>query len=126
MRRQLTNLVLQFFQPPLKKAPRGFLPREAQRPLVRDAGLDGFPKASYDAEHATIPIGIDDPTNGFYAQTAYTKGAVADIAWNDGIRDIITSRRPFSDYDTVTKEWASAAGDQVRKEYTDAMASAKT
>ncbi len=99
----------------------------AQHPWVYyQAGLDGFAKASYDAEHATIPIGIDDPTNGFYAPTAYTKGAVADIAWNDGIRDIITSRRPFSDYDTVTKEWATAAGDQVRKEYMDAMASAKT
>jgi putative aldouronate transport system substrate-binding protein len=97
----------------------------AQHPWVYyQAGLDGFPKASYDAEHATIPIGIDDPTNGFYAPTQYSKGAVADLAWNDAIRDIISSRRPFSDYDTVTREWATAAGDQVRKEYMDAIAAA--
>jgi putative aldouronate transport system substrate-binding protein len=99
----------------------------AQHPWVYyQAGLDGFAKASNEAEKATISIGIDDPTNGFYAPTQYSKGAVADIAWNDAMRDIITSRRPLSDYDTVLKEWQTAAGDQVRKEYVDAMAGAKT
>jgi putative aldouronate transport system substrate-binding protein len=98
----------------------------AQHPWVYyQAGLDGFAKASHDAELATIALGIDDPTNGLYAPTAYGKGAVADIAWNDAVREIISGRRPMSDYDTVTKEWASAAGDQMRKEYVDAIAASK-
>jgi len=99
----------------------------AQHPWVYyQAGLDGFPKASNEAEKATISIGIDDPTNGFYAPTQYTKGAVADIAFNDAVRDILVGRRAMTEYDQAVKDWASAAGDQIRKEYTDAMASAKT
>jgi putative aldouronate transport system substrate-binding protein len=95
----------------------------SQHPWVYyQADLPGFAKASYEAEHATLPLAIDDPTNGFYAPTAYAKGAVADIAFYDGVREIILGRKPFSDYDGLVKEWASTAGDQVRKEYTDAMA----
>jgi putative aldouronate transport system substrate-binding protein len=95
----------------------------AQHPWVYyQAGLDGFPKASNDAEKATIPLGVDDPTNGFYSPTAYAKGAVADTAFWDALRDIIVGRRAMSDYDTAVKDWVSAAGDQVRKEYLDAMA----
>jgi putative aldouronate transport system substrate-binding protein len=33
------------------------------------ADLPGFAKASYEAEHATLPLGIEDPTNGFYAHS---------------------------------------------------------
>ncbi|HET6320220.1 MAG TPA: hypothetical protein VFG86_27495, partial [Chloroflexota bacterium] len=99
----------------------------AQHPWVYyQAGLDGFPKASNEAEKATIPLGIDDPTNGYYAPTAYSKGAVADIAFWDAVRDIITGRRAMSEYDTAVKDWVSAAGDQVRKEYLDAMAGKQT
>jgi putative aldouronate transport system substrate-binding protein len=98
----------------------------AQHPWVfYQAGLDGFAKASHDAELATIPLGVDDPTNGFYSPTAYAKGAIADMAWQDGMRDVILGRTPMADYDRLTKEWAAAAGDQVRKEYMDAMAAAK-
>ena len=98
----------------------------AQHPWVYyQADVPGFAKASYDMEHASIPIGVDDPTNGFYAPTAYSKGAVADMAWQDATRDIIVGRRPMSDYDQAVAAWKSAAGDQVRKEYTDAMAAAK-
>ncbi len=43
----------------------------------------------------------------------------------DGIRDVILSRRPMTDYDQLVSDWKTSAGDQVRKEYTDAMAAAK-
>ena len=98
----------------------------AQHPWVYyQADLQGFAKASYDAEHASIPSGIDDPTNGFYSPTAYAKGVQADNTFWDGIRDIILNRRPMTDYDQLVTDWKNAAGDQVRKEYTDAMAAAK-
>ena len=57
--------------------------------------------------------------------TQYTKGAVADIAFNDAVRDIMLSRRPMSDYDQVVKDWARDAGDQIRKEYTVSIAAAR-
>jgi putative aldouronate transport system substrate-binding protein len=97
----------------------------AQHPWVYyQADLPGFAKASYDAEHATLPIGIDDPTNGVYSPTQYAKGNQADMAWQDGTRDIIVGRRPMSDYDQLVTDWKNTAGDTIRKEYTDAMAAA--
>jgi putative aldouronate transport system substrate-binding protein len=94
----------------------------AQHPWTYyQADLPGFAKASYDMEHASIPLGIDDPTNGFYSPTAYGKGVQADNTFWDGLRDIILSRRPVSDYDGLVADWKNTAGDTVRKEYTDAM-----
>jgi putative aldouronate transport system substrate-binding protein len=98
----------------------------AQHPWVYyQADLAGFAKASHEAEQLTLPIGVDDPTNGFYSNTVYAKGAIADMAWQDGIREVILGRSPLTDYDKLIKDWQTAAGDQVRKEYTDAITAAK-
>jgi putative aldouronate transport system substrate-binding protein len=95
----------------------------AQHPWTYyQADLPGFAKASYDMEHASIPYGIDDPTNGFYSPTAYGKGVQADNTFWDGVRDIILSRRPMTDYESLISDWKSATGETVRKEYADAMA----
>jgi putative aldouronate transport system substrate-binding protein len=98
----------------------------SQHPWVYyQAGLDGFARASHEAEQATLPLGVDDPTNGFYAPTVYARGATADMTWQDGVREIVLGRAPLADFDRITKEWAATAGDQIRKEYMDAMAAAK-
>jgi putative aldouronate transport system substrate-binding protein len=98
----------------------------AQHPWVYyQADLQGFAKASYDAEHASIPFGIDDPTNGYYSPLAYGKGVQADNSFWDGVRDIILSRRPMTDYDQLVTDWKNTAGEQIRKEYLDAMSAAK-
>ena len=57
--------------------------------------------------------------------TVYAKGAIADMAWQDGVREIILGRTPMTQYDQLVKDWQTAAGDQVRKEYTDAIAASK-
>jgi putative aldouronate transport system substrate-binding protein len=94
----------------------------AQHPYLNyQADLPGFAKASWDAAGVLIPLGVYDPTVGYYSPTNFGKGATANIAWSDGVRDIILRRRPLSDYDGLTKDWVSAAGDQIRKEFTDAM-----
>jgi putative aldouronate transport system substrate-binding protein len=99
----------------------------AQHPYVNyQADLPGFAKASYEAEQMLLPLSVNDPTMGFYSPTNFGKGASANVVWSDGVRDILLNRRPFSDYDALTKEWAASAGDQIRKEFTDAMAAAKT
>jgi putative aldouronate transport system substrate-binding protein len=98
----------------------------AQHPWAYyQADLPGFARASSDAEHASIPYGIDDPTNGYYSPLAYGKGVQADNTFYDGVRDIILSRRPMSDYDQLVTDWRTTAGDQIRKEYTDAMSASK-
>jgi putative aldouronate transport system substrate-binding protein len=98
----------------------------AQHPYVNyQADLPGFAQTFWDAEHATIPTGIYDPTLGFYSATNYAKGAAAYQTASDGINDIILGRQPMSAYDSIVKTWAAAAGDQIRKEYTQAITAAK-
>ena len=98
----------------------------AQHPWVfYQADLPGFAKASHEAEQATLPLGVDDPTNGLYSPTIYSKGAVANMAFWDGLREIISGHAPMSNFDQLVSDWRTAAGDQVRKEYMDAIAAAK-
>ena len=94
----------------------------AQHPYVNyQADLPGFAKASWDALQFLIPLSVNDPTMGYYSPTFFGKGTAANIAWSDGVRDIILGRRPLSDYDGLTQTWARDAGDQIRKEFLDAM-----
>jgi putative aldouronate transport system substrate-binding protein len=98
----------------------------AEHPWVHcEPALPGYAKAAHEAEKAVLPFGIDDPTNGFYAPTVYARGAVADTAYNDSIRQILLGQKPFTDFDQTLKTWQSEAGETIRKEYLDAMAAAK-
>jgi putative aldouronate transport system substrate-binding protein len=94
----------------------------AQHPYLNyQADLPGFAKASWEALQFLIPLSVNDPTQGYYSPTNFGKGAAVNVTWSDGVRDIILGRRPLSDYDGITKDWVSNAGDQIRKEFSDAM-----
>ncbi|HEY1297041.1 MAG TPA: hypothetical protein VGJ60_28525 [Chloroflexota bacterium] len=96
-----------------------------QHPWVYyQADLPGFAKASSEAEHATLSLGIEDPTNGFYAPTFYGKGVVAENTFYDGVREIVLGRTPMDGYDGLVKDWSAAAGDQIKQEFQQAMAAA--
>jgi putative aldouronate transport system substrate-binding protein len=98
----------------------------AQHPWVNyTADLPGFAKASLDAQQMLMPIGVGDPTDGFYSATAWSKGQTADVHFQDGLIDIILGRRQMSEYDALVKAWQTEAGEQVRKEFMDSMAAAK-
>jgi putative aldouronate transport system substrate-binding protein len=98
----------------------------AQHPWVNyQADLPGFAKAAYDAQQALMPIGVSDPTDGFYSATAWSKGQTADVHFQDGVVDIIMGRKQMSEYDDLVKAWQTEAGEQVRKEFTDSMAAAR-
>jgi hypothetical protein len=43
----------------------------------------------------------------------------------DGVREIIVGHAPMSNFDQLVTDWKNTAGDQVRKEYMDAIAAAK-
>jgi putative aldouronate transport system substrate-binding protein len=67
-------------------------------------------------------VGVEDPTVGFYSESGGRQGVIANQRFGDGISDIITGRRPTSDLPTLLQEWRANGGDQVRKEYEEAMA----
>jgi putative aldouronate transport system substrate-binding protein len=98
----------------------------ARRPHVDyQADLPGFVEASFEAQKTLLPLAVYDPTLGYYAPSAYTTGVTADNRFSDAVRDIILLRRPLSDLDVAIKEWQTSSGDQVRKEYWDAMAAVR-
>jgi putative aldouronate transport system substrate-binding protein len=95
----------------------------SQHPYVQyQADLPGYAKASFDAEQIQVAAGVLDPTLGYYSPTNYTKGSLAEMNFRQAMVDLVVGRRPLTDYDQIVKDWRSAAGDQVRKEYLDAMA----
>jgi putative aldouronate transport system substrate-binding protein len=97
----------------------------SQHPYVQyQADLPNYAKISFDAEQVQVAAGVLDPTLGFYSPTNYTKGSVAEMNFRQAVVDVAVGRRPFSDWDQIVKDWRSAAGDQVRKEYLDAFAAA--
>ncbi|MBV9595222.1 MAG: hypothetical protein JOZ87_00050 [Chloroflexi bacterium] len=95
----------------------------SQHPYVQyQADLPGYARASFDAEQVQVNAGVLDPTMAFYSPTAFSKGIVAESTFRQAAVDIVVGRRPLSDYDQIVQDWRAAAGDQVRKEYLDAMA----
>jgi putative aldouronate transport system substrate-binding protein len=98
----------------------------AQHPYVQyQADLPGYAKRSFEVEQMLLPEGIQDATSGYYSKTQYSaQGTSADQTFLDGLNDIITSRRPMTDYDQLVKEWRNAAGEQIRTEFTQAMQAA--
>jgi putative aldouronate transport system substrate-binding protein len=84
--------------------------------------IPGYAKAEYDAEHALIPAGVDDPTFGLYSPTLGSKGAILTRTILDAFTDVIAGRRPIADYDQIVKDWQTAGGEQMRKELQDALA----
>jgi putative aldouronate transport system substrate-binding protein len=85
-------------------------------------GLTDFAKVTQDAQKALLAMGIEDPTWGTFAPTFLSKGASLETTFADGVNDLISGRRPFSDYDVLVKEWRDNGGEQMRKEYSELIA----
>jgi putative aldouronate transport system substrate-binding protein len=95
----------------------------SQHPYVQyQADLRGYARASFDAENLQVNEGLLDPTLGYYSPAYYSKGTVAETTFRQGAVDIVVGRRPMGDYDQLVRDWRSAAGEQIRKEYLDAFA----
>jgi putative aldouronate transport system substrate-binding protein len=69
-------------------------------------------------------VGVEDPTIGFYSEADTRQGLIATQRFGDGTTDIVAGRRPITDLPGLIQEWRQNGGDQVRKEYEDAIASA--
>jgi putative aldouronate transport system substrate-binding protein len=84
-----------------------------------------YVRTAHDQETVLAPMGIPDPTIGLYSATIASKGAVLTQMVFDRLNDIITGRQPFSAYDQLVSDWRSQGGDQIRKEFQDAVQKAK-
>jgi putative aldouronate transport system substrate-binding protein len=87
--------------------------------------ISNYAKTLYEAEQFLIPAGVSDPTLGYYAPTSSSKGPILSQAVGDALQQIIGGRDPLANSDQVIKDWASNGGNQIRKEFEDAIAAAK-
>ena len=98
-----------------------------QRPQVMYLpDIANYAKILYDVEQSLIPIGVADPTLGYYSPTFTSKNVPIEKAFNDGLTEIITGRGPLSNYDQVLKDWQAGAGNQMRTEYMQAIAASQS
>jgi putative aldouronate transport system substrate-binding protein len=85
-------------------------------------GVPDYAKAATDFEKLAIPLGVQDPTYGFFSNLNDSKGGVLSQAFIDGLTDILASRRPLADYDQIVKDWQNNGGNQIRSEFEAAVA----
>ncbi len=95
----------------------------AQHPFVFFApDLPSYGQIGTTAEHAVLPSAVADPTFGAVSVTAANKGVALTNTMNDNLGDILAGHRPMSDFDQVVQDWRTNGGDQMRKEFQDALA----
>lgn len=96
--------------PKLASAPRIFyFPDRADVELQLRAGRD------------LLAIGVDDPTLGLFSPTSVAKAGELKKLGTDRVLAVVTGRAPLSALDEYVKDWRSRGGDQIRREYQDAL-----
>jgi putative aldouronate transport system substrate-binding protein len=66
-------------------------------------------------------IGIENPVVALFSPTEIDKGGELGQLQTDWITRLVTGREPMSAFDQYVKEWRSRGGDQIRKEYEEAL-----
>jgi putative aldouronate transport system substrate-binding protein len=95
----------------------------SQHPFVFfSPDLPDYAKVMAETEKLMMPSAVSDPTFGQISATSFTKGFTLTQALNDGLVGIVVGRRQMSEYDQLVKDWQTNGGEQIRKEYADAIA----
>lgn len=68
-----------------------------------------------------LSTAIDNPTWGLFSQTEVAKSAELTQLEADRRVAIVLGREPLSAWDQFIKDWKSRGGDQIRKEYEEAL-----
>jgi len=76
----------------------------------------------HDTLKAIAPYLTLNPTDGYYSETNASKlpGLTRDLV--DKLNDIVLSRQPISAFDQAVKDWRDGGGDQIRREFEQAIA----
>ncbi|QNS03070.1 type 2 periplasmic-binding domain-containing protein [Streptomyces xanthii] len=104
--------------------PWGFL--GSATPAFFSATSSDATRHVHEAYTKLIPLLIDEPTLAYTSPTWDSKGLGSlNTIHSDGIKDIVTGRKPMSSYDAVVKKWRNAGGDQCRAEFEQASQKGK-
>ncbi|MFI9603341.1 hypothetical protein ACIHCX_26430 [Streptomyces sp. NPDC052043] len=88
-----------------------------------------YPEAAlyvHEAYSVLIPKLIEDPTLSYSSPTWDSKGLGSLYTIHlDGLKDLVTGRKPLSAYDEIVKQWRNAGGDKCRAEFEQASQKGK-
>ncbi len=85
-----------------------------------------YPQVMQDAEKAMLPFAQIDPTSTLYSSTFASKGSILNQLVYNTVGEVVLGRQPVSAIDQLIKDWRSQGGDQIRGEYEQAIADAKS
>jgi len=93
--------------------------------VIYSPDIPNYAKTASEAEKRLLPYGVPDATAGLISQTQVSKGAVLAQPVTDATSGIILGRQPLSDWDGLVQTWVKNGGDQMRKEFMDALQASK-
>jgi putative aldouronate transport system substrate-binding protein len=85
-----------------------------------------YPQVMQDAEKAMLPFAQIDPTSTLYSNTFASKGSTLNQLVYNTVGEVVLGRQPVSAIDQLIKDWRSQGGDQIRGEFEQAIADAKS
>ncbi len=68
-----------------------------------------------------LAIGAGNPVEGLFSPTEVAKGSELTQLGNDRLAAFVTGREPLSGLDAYIRDWRSRGGDQIRREYEEAL-----
>jgi putative aldouronate transport system substrate-binding protein len=78
-------------------------------------------RTALDVNKRMIAIGIDNPTWNLFSPTGVAKQSQLDQLIRDRWIEIVTGRQPLAAVDELARDWRSRGGDDIRKEYQEAL-----
>jgi len=92
-------------------------------PVLYSARRPDYAAHLQDVEKQLGSVGKYDASVGLYSATNQRSGVAIQFRFADGMIDIVSGRRPLSDFDALLREWKTGGGDTIRGELEAAFAS---
>lgn len=102
--------------------PTSYLGRGA--PFIYTPGRPDDTRAQFEYQKTLAPHSVPLPTVGLYAPSEFGAGATIAKNLQDVFADIISGRKPMSEWSAGLKAWKTGGGDLIADEYSKAYAKA--
>jgi putative aldouronate transport system substrate-binding protein len=97
------------------------LPPAGTTGVIFNSTYPDHTRAAYEMQKKIMPLGVKNPVEGLYSPTSGQKATVLLKQVTDRISDIVYGRESMSAYDQIVQDWRRNGGDQIRREYEEAL-----
>lgn len=102
------------------------LARIADAPFgLYESGRPEITRREHEYQVKAVPMTVKNPTTGLYSETNSSKGEVLSDILETTQKEIHQGRKNLDDWDEAVERWRNQGGDQMRKEFEEALVAAK-